>query len=202
MIEHQYVNYVGSYYSVNDFTLEIPLSSSIPLFIAGSNPSTVRLAGEIADGVMIDAAPLPAFPKIQEFLRDGAKQASRSLTNFKFLGSYAFGLDHSRTHALEQARRYTTFVLLSAPEYYLKAANINRKQVDRIRQALPDFEKASSYITEEMISTFAIVGTPQDVITQISGLQEAGMDEVSLIILNRERDQILKLLEHEVFPSL
>ena len=54
------VDVEGRYVQLRDVTLDWPPASPPPLLVGGRGPKTVRLAGELADGVILDAGQTPA----------------------------------------------------------------------------------------------------------------------------------------------
>jgi alkanesulfonate monooxygenase SsuD/methylene tetrahydromethanopterin reductase-like flavin-dependent oxidoreductase (luciferase family) len=53
------VDVEGRYVQLRDVTLDWPPASPPPVLVGGRGPKTVRLAGEVADGVIIDAGHTP-----------------------------------------------------------------------------------------------------------------------------------------------
>ena len=49
----------GRYVRLSEVTLEYPAAGVLPVLIGGTGPKTLRLAGEIADGVLLDAQYTP-----------------------------------------------------------------------------------------------------------------------------------------------
>ena len=81
------VNFDGKYYKLKNFKSAAPPPSPAPkIVLAALGPEMLELAGEIADGVLLNWIPPEAVPASIEHLRAGAKRAGRSLDGFEIAG--------------------------------------------------------------------------------------------------------------------
>ena len=81
------VNFDGKYYRMKNFKLMAPPPPQHPkIVLAALGPEMLELAGEIADGVLLNWIPPEAVPASIEHLRAGAKRAGRSLDGFEIAG--------------------------------------------------------------------------------------------------------------------
>ena len=118
------------------------------------------------------------------------------------LSEESFQYSETQTYGFSEGQLKYASLNESMYKTFKKAANVDPNLVQRIRDAFPDYNTVCSYITDDLISSFAIAGTPNEVITKICQLRDSGMNELTLIISNTERDMALKTLENEVCPSL
>jgi probable F420-dependent oxidoreductase len=81
------VNFDGKYYRLKNFKLMAPPPPQPPkIVLAALGPEMLELAGEIADGVLLNWIPPEAVPASIEHLQAGARRAGRSLDNFEIAG--------------------------------------------------------------------------------------------------------------------
>ena len=81
------VNFEGKYYKLKNFKSLAPPPSPAPnIVLAALGPEMLELAGEIADGVLLNWIPPEAVPASIEHLEAGAKRAGRSLDGFEIAG--------------------------------------------------------------------------------------------------------------------
>jgi probable F420-dependent oxidoreductase len=81
------VNFEGTFYRLKNFRLAIsPPSQPIPIYLAALGPKMLELAGEIADGVVLNFVPPEAIPRSIGQLEIGARRAGRSLDGFEIAG--------------------------------------------------------------------------------------------------------------------
>ena len=78
------VNFEGKYYRLKNFRSAVPPPSAPPrIVLAALGPEMLELAGEIADGVLLNWIPPEAIPASIEHVRAGARRAGRSLDGFE-----------------------------------------------------------------------------------------------------------------------
>lgn len=78
------VNFEGTFYRVRNFRLTSPPPARpVPIVLAALGPEMLQLAGEIADGVLLNWIPPEAVPGSIAKLEAGARRAGRTLANFE-----------------------------------------------------------------------------------------------------------------------
>jgi len=76
------VNFDGKFYRLKNFRLAIPAASPAPrIYLAALGPRMCELAGEVADGVLLNWLPPSAMPASVAHVEAGAKRAGRSLSD-------------------------------------------------------------------------------------------------------------------------
>src|SRR5499427_10087524 len=73
------VTFEGKFYRLKNFRLAIPAPSPPPrIYLAALGPRMCELAGEIADGVLLNWIPPAAMPNSRRSVEAGAKRAGRN----------------------------------------------------------------------------------------------------------------------------
>ena len=76
------VNFEGRFYRIQNFRLaQPPPGRPVPIYLAALGPRMLRLAGEIADGVLLNWIPPEAIPQSIREIEIGAKRAGRTLAD-------------------------------------------------------------------------------------------------------------------------
>jgi probable F420-dependent oxidoreductase len=76
------VTFDGKFYRLKNFRLAIPAPSPPPrIYLAALGPRMCELAGEVADGVLLNWLPPSAVPVSVRHVEAGAKRAGRSLSD-------------------------------------------------------------------------------------------------------------------------
>jgi len=71
--------FAGEYVSVGGYKTPSPPPAPVPLYLGSLNPRSLRLAGELADGLCINQIAPHHVPLMLEEVRAGAKEAGREL---------------------------------------------------------------------------------------------------------------------------
>jgi probable F420-dependent oxidoreductase len=78
------VNHEGKFYRVKNFRLTSPAPPSpVRVYLAALGPEMLELAGEVADGVLLNWIPPEAVPASITHLEVGARRAGRTLHDFE-----------------------------------------------------------------------------------------------------------------------
>src|SRR5262249_25336273 len=78
------VNHDGRFYRVKNFRLTAPPPpAAVKIYLSALGPKAVELAGEIADGVLLNWIPPEVVPESLRHLAVGARRAGRTLDDFK-----------------------------------------------------------------------------------------------------------------------
>ena len=81
------VNFEGKFYRLKNFKLTAPPPSPPPkIVLAALGPEMLELAGEIADGVLLNWIPPEAVPASITHLEAGTRRAGRTLDGFEIAG--------------------------------------------------------------------------------------------------------------------
>jgi 5,10-methylenetetrahydromethanopterin reductase len=151
------------------------ISSRQAIFLAGVSRPMVRLAGEIADGVIVNFCPPARVKAALEELREGAQKAGRDVREVvPALFATAF-----ISNDLEAARRPARTLLsrYGAMPYYgnmLAAAGFEHEMAG-IRGAGGDAKAALAAVSDEMIDSTLLVGPEARVRERLKELTEPGV---------------------------
>jgi probable F420-dependent oxidoreductase len=190
----------GTYYKVDLSGLNVipkPVSSHIPLYLPALFTSAVRLATELADGLV--GHPIWSLRWIREqvipTLATRLEQFHKARGGFDLnLFSYV-AINPDRRQAIADARGTVAFYAsISQYEKYFAAHGFGeaaRRAASAAQQH--DYSAMRSAIPDDMVETFAIVGTPDEVQSKLIEVWKLA-DSVTVIapINFLKPDQILR----------
>ncbi|WP_268542683.1 LLM class flavin-dependent oxidoreductase [Candidatus Nitrosotenuis cloacae] len=165
------INYSGKIFSLDGFTLLVkPPRQDIPIYIAAINKKMVDLTWETADGVIFYLRPLSEMAKTISMM-----QSKRRIdVACQFITSVA---EDAQT-AMERAKKTLAFYI-SVGEIYRKflAENGFRGETEAIYEEYQrsGLKSNHSLVTEKMLESLTICGSPDDCKRQLRHIYEAGV---------------------------
>lgn len=159
-----------------------------PIFLAGIGPVMTEAAGEIADGYFIH--PFNSKRSLDELslqaLKRGLAKAGSRREDFHIAAQVitATGLDEQSMRQATFAARNQIAFYASTPAYLpiLRCHGWEDLQPEASRLAAQGkWTDMAGLVDDEMLNTFAVVGTPQEVAEKISARYGGKVDRVSPI---------------------
>ncbi len=171
------VTFQGPRYRYRGASLGTGLAAPVPIYLAALNDRMLELAGELADGVLLNFASLEYLAHARERLAVGAERAGRSVDDIDVLVFFrcSFAEDYARVRERYQ-REFLTYAL--APVYQKMfgregfdetCAEVTRLWTDGQREA------ALAAIPDALPRNRALIGTPAEVAKSLDLYFEAGM---------------------------
>lgn len=186
-------------------------NGEVPIFLAASQPGMLRLAGEVADGVIVLGIAEPEFTRYQiGLVREGAARAARPpgepfvdvWATVSVTDDPAAALDDVRSWASTQARWIASWKTLPpalrpfADEIAAAAAAYDFGEHLSLRA------RHQRTVSDAFTGTVAVAG-PRDVcVARLRTLAAAGADRITVTLLSGGRKQRLRVLCEEVFPRV
>ena len=166
------------------------VTSKLPIYLAGVSKPMVKLAGEIADGVIFNFFPPARVKQALGELAEGAKIGNRNLADIEpTLFATAFISDD-----LEAARRPARKLLsrYGALRFYGNMlANAGfRNEIEGIRAAGRDEPKAIAAVTDNMIDSALLVGSESRIRERLAELAAPGLGTVIVFVNPVNEDRV------------
>lgn len=181
------VDFAGDFYEVKGFRLGLKVGDRKPKVVVGAlNPAMLRLAGEVADGVLLNYLPASHVAWSVEQVRAGG--------DAEIYGYVHAGVG-DRDQGIDKARRD----LFSYAVVDAYAANFRRAgfgdEVDEIRErhAAGDREGALAAVSDRMCDAIDVLGDADVVRDAVRAYADAGVDVPVLMPLpwGGERRQVI-----------
>ena len=135
----------------------------VPIYVAALGPQMLELAGEMADGVLMNWTAESFLPQAVEHIKRGARIAGRDITEIDIAGyvRVAPGGDEEAVRASlrGQVARYASNTFY---RNFFAETGFGREMSEAAEAlAAGDLSRASQAITREMQDQVAVVGTPE-----------------------------------------
>ncbi|MEW6579645.1 MAG: LLM class flavin-dependent oxidoreductase [Chloroflexota bacterium] len=153
---------------------------NVPIYIGATGPKMMAMAGEIADGALLNYLVSPAYNVAAlEQLESGAKLAGRTVDDIDRPQLVVCSVDSDRKKALDGARKLVTQYLGQQP-HIMKASGVSSDLLDEIHQVLTwpateeQIERAMTLVPDDVVQLITASGTPAEVRAKVREYVSAG----------------------------
>jgi alkanesulfonate monooxygenase SsuD/methylene tetrahydromethanopterin reductase-like flavin-dependent oxidoreductase (luciferase family) len=185
----------------------------IPIMLPATGPRSLRVAGTLADIVMIYVGVHPtSVAWAIDHVRAGAEDAGRDPADVEIAALCAVWISEDQQEAWERCRwapaacaNHIAHTMRSNPDHGMP------EEMTRLVQARDEYDyyaghldsdaAHTSYLTGERVDDFVIAGPPERCLERIRTLAELGVDEISCAYLNGELAQ-MERVGGEIIPHL
>lgn len=184
------VSFSGDFWSASKFRLGVRLGERRPkIVLAALNERMLRLAGEIADGVVLNYLPASHVPAAVAHVRAGAAISGNEPTIYAYVH---VGVCERTEKALELARRdlFSYAVVDGYARNFTEAGFGDEISELRERHADRDREGALAAISERMIDAIDIIGDADHIRGAVAAYAAAGVDHPVLMPLPWAEDRL------------
>ena len=152
----------------------------IPIYIGATGMMMMELAGEIADGVVLNYMVSPDYNiTALKHLEVGLKRGGRKMDEFDRPQLIVCSMDHDRDKALDAARELLTQYMGQQP-HLMKASKMPQDILDKIHEELTwpatkeEIHRAMKYIPDDIVQRISASGTPRECYEQVQQWMENG----------------------------
>jgi 5,10-methylenetetrahydromethanopterin reductase len=178
------VSYSGEFVHLDGVRIDVVHGSasarSIPIYVGATGPKMLELAGEIADGVLLNYMVSPSYnDAAMERISDGASRAGRSLADIDRPQLVVCSMDRDRSKALDNARLLLTQYLGQQP-HIMKASGVDDSLIQEINRIVDwpatedEIEKAAALVPDEVVQLVSASGTPEECRAKVAEYIEHG----------------------------
>ncbi|MBC7218833.1 MAG: 5,10-methylenetetrahydromethanopterin reductase [Hadesarchaea archaeon] len=174
------VDFEGECFTCRGARLRFKPPNRIPIYVGGRRRKMLRLAGEVADGALINAShPIDIVDAVKN-IKEGLRQRASHGGDFDFVAYMAVSIDNDEKKARDAARGVVAFVASSAPEDSLSHRAISAEDVEEVRKYLRrgELAKAREAVTDEMLDEFSVCGKAENVANRVQELEKIGITRV------------------------
>jgi 5,10-methylenetetrahydromethanopterin reductase len=211
------VNLDGEVVKFKDGSLDWKPTEIPPLYIASRGPQILKLAGAVADGVLIGSfATPPGIDYARRHIGSGLEASKRSWRDIRLCSwIYLSLLEHADDPIPEGIKRGVSFAFWSSRKAL--RAMIDELAPDAsaafrtfIREAPhewspPIMDELRRLLPRGVIDSLALVGTAPQVVERLNALASAGIEEVVVWPFPREHqdmDGFMRELARDVLPQV
>lgn len=172
LLADETVTYDGEFVHLDgvelDYVHQERRPKDVPIYVGATGMQMMELAGEIADGVVLNYLVSPVYNDMaMEHLEKGAHRGGRSATDLDRPQLVVCSLDEDRTAALDAARLLVTQYLGQQP-HIMKASGVPESLLEDIGKILTwpataeEVEAASKLVPDEIVQMITASGTADE----------------------------------------
>ena len=209
----QPMDYEGQMYQVHGYAPTWAKDPPPLIYVAANKPQMLRLAGEIADGVMLSDIDLPFLGDTLADLRRGLARGQRLRDDLRVNNLIAWHVKPNREAAYVEARRMLWVRGIwerARIEPYLSVT-----ECDLVQKSLPAWQKAYAEaqavipgvpekIVDALVNNMTFTGDYGDMdrlTAKLLKFRDAGVDEISLRLYD-DPDVAIRLIAERIVPAL
>lgn len=199
-----------------DHTLHLSTAHrQIPLYLFAEGPRNLRLAGSIADGIVIGGGFTEEVIRWAEReILKGSRSSGRSTDGLELVYSGFLNIDDDSKRARDSLKKRTSvraynnfrFSFETVPqnilpeiEAFQKSANELMKSVANITEFQNSINPAK--VPDYIIDRFCIAGNAADCVKRIQQANDMGVKHLHLTIPEQSYDRVLDIFARDIMPS-
>ncbi len=194
----------GKTFTVSGAKLNFRTVHNIPIYVGAQGPKMLALAAEIGDGVLINASHPEDISKAIGFLKKGLAKAGKVDEDLIVAAYTSFSIARKPEKAVKAVVPVVAYIVAGCPEAVLQKHGISERTATQIREGIikGNWKEAFSHITDEMIESFSVSGTPEIVVEKVSKLIRAGTTQiVAGSPIGPDIRKSINMISKEVFPN-
>ena len=156
-----------------DYVYQERRPKQVPIYVGATGMQMMELAGEIADGVVLNYLVDPSYNvEAMAALERGAAKAGRTLADIDRPQLVVCSIDRDRKAALDGARLMVTQYLGQQP-HIMKASGVPQELLDEIGRVLTwpatheQVDAASRLVPDEVVQRCTASGEPDEVVAKV-----------------------------------
>lgn len=190
--------------------------ADVPVYMAAEGPKTQRLAGEVADGVIVNGPHESIVRQSIDRIRDGARTAGRPADELDVWVKVRANVADEYDTAVDELEMALADYANVALKSTFDGKDVPDRYYDRLEEFLEQYESHSSYhatdesnrelldrleLTDFFADRYAIAGTPDDCVRQLRDLADVdGVDGV--LMSTHDQQRFVSRMGAEVLPRL
>jgi probable F420-dependent oxidoreductase len=206
LVEGRAVEYEGT-------ELKLPWTGSwtLPVWVAGYGPMALKMAGRVADGIILQLADPDLIRWFVDQVRDAASAAGRDPSAIKvqsaaaaYVGPRDIGRERTRwfpalvsNHVVDLVNKYPREQLPASLTGYVT----DRSGYDYRHHAEVGSTNAA-FVGDEVTDRFCILGPADEQVTKLRELADAGVDQFNLYLMNGDEEAQLEAYGSDVIPAM
>ena len=189
----------------------------VPVYMSAEGPRSLRLAGQVCDGVVIGLGLTPELVRDAiEYVRQGAGEAGRNPDEIDKWWLVKTNVSDDPRQALEESRMALAASANHAFRFTLEGKRVPPELADRVERLKREYvyaeheklgaERKNARLVDELglkeylAERFALIGTADQCVARVRRMAEAGATSLLLTAIVPDKPRLIKSLSDRVLP--
>ncbi len=181
---------------------------AVPIYVASSSPRVLQIAGELADGVILNVGVTPELvAEAMQHVERGARRAGRDPQRLEVAVIAGASINADRSRAIEDARAWAATTARRVGKWMAAGGQDVRTLGAAILEQY-DWEEHirvgaahARVVSDAMASHFVLAGTVADVVGTIQRLERCGVTHVIPLLMGSSMEGTLEAFGREIIPA-
>ena len=191
-----------------------PELPEIEMHVAGYGPKALGVAGRQGDGVIIQLADPDIIQWIMATARRAAEEAGRDPAELKCIVSAPSHVTDDLQDARDQVRWFPAMVSNHVQDlidrYGTDGSSVPKALTDYVQaRKFYDYNEHSrvgakhgEFVTDEICDRFCVIGSVEQCVEKLRGLEAIGVDEWIVYLMTEGQDETLEAYGSEIIPAV
>jgi 5,10-methylenetetrahydromethanopterin reductase len=207
MLRDESVTHQGKVFRTQQAKLSFPSPKpALPVHLGVLGPKNLEMAGEIADGVLLSGMTSAAYARFAvEHVRRGAERAGRALGDLEIGAFLPISISEDERSAREAVKPFLATllgILAAEPQNPLVATpGTPPEELTRIGAAFAKGRAAAELVSDWMVDTFAIAGSPARCREGLAEIVAAGVSHpIAFEVPGVAPEQTIRAVHEHLMP--
>ncbi|HXV87787.1 MAG TPA: LLM class flavin-dependent oxidoreductase [Nitrososphaeraceae archaeon] len=185
------INFDGNFFKLKNIKIMHPSQrKEIPVFLGAVNSGMIKLATEIADGIILYLSPLDELKRTIERIKS---LTSRKPKSFEICSVFITAISNKYPDLARERAAKTLAFYVAVGKYYNEFLSSHgfKNQVEQITTEYQNhgIENISKFVTDPMLDSLTIYGTTEDCIKSLKRFVSCGVS-LPILQVNPVKDNI------------
>ncbi|MGW6397845.1 TIGR03842 family LLM class F420-dependent oxidoreductase [Streptomyces sp. NPDC055134] len=193
--------------------------AQLPVWMAAYGPKALKMAGEEADGFILQLADPYLTQYMIKAVRDAAAGAGRDPSEVKIcVAAPAYVTADDSPEALAHAREECRWFGGMVGNHVADLVSKYGEHSSMVPDELTDYIKArqgydyahhgrtgnpdTAFVPDEIVDRFCLIGTAQDHVAKLRALRELGVDQFALYAMHDAKEEVIDAYGEHVIPAV
>ena len=196
------------FHLIEDSTIRLafPCAAPVRFYCGGNGPMSLRIGGRVMDGIFYGGLSGSRIDERMAYVEEGRMEGDAN----KVMRNIA-RVNVSISRDVKAARDFPRAFLARPGEYNERWAKLgvpreDVERVSRVRRAGATIQEAAHLVSDAMVDTSFIVGSPEDCVEPLLAAcrqaEDLGMEQVMLEKLGPDYEEAIRILGEKVLPAI